>query len=125
MNTIKNQHGMSTLGMMTVALLIVFGAVTAMKLWSPYYDDLAVKTAVENMSKEESTRAMTPNEILQTLNKRLQVNQVTLNKDDVKVKKEDGIIKIDVVYERRIPMYGNIDAMVKFNHHATINARGS
>lgn len=125
MNTTRNQNGMSTLGMMTVALLIVFGAVTAMKLWSPYYDDLAVKTAVENMAQEEATRSMSPNEVLQTLNKRLQVNQVTLAKDDVKIKKEDGILKIDVVYERRIPMYGNIDAMVKFNHHATINARGS
>lgn len=125
MNTIRNQYGASTLGMMTVALLVVFGAVTAMKLWTPYYDDLAVKTAVDNMSKEDATRTMTPSEILQTLNKRLQVNQVTLGKDDIKIKKEDGIIKIDVVYERRVPMYGNIDAMVKFNHHATINARGS
>ncbi len=125
MNTIRNQYGMSTLGLMTVALLIVFGAVTAMKLWTPYYDDLAVKTAVENIAKEEATRAMSPNEILQTINKRLQVNQVTLSKEDIKIKKEDGLIKIDVVYERRIPMYGNIDAMVKFNHSATINARGA
>lgn len=125
MNAITKQHGMSTLGMMTVALLVVFAVVTAMKLWSPYYDDLAVKTALENISKEDATRVMTPNEILQTLNKRLQVNQVSLGKDDVKVKKEDGIINIEIKYERRIPMYGNIDAMVKFNHAATINARGS
>lgn len=125
MNTIKRQRGMSTLGLMTVALLIVFAAVTVMKLWSSYYDDLAVKTALENIAAEESTRTMSPNEILQTLNKRLQVNQVTLNKDDVKIKKEDGIININVVYERRVPMYGNVDAMVKFNHAATINSRGS
>lgn len=125
MNTTKNQRGMSTLGMMTVALLVILAIVTVMKLWSPYYDDLAVKTAVENLAKEDATRSMTPNEILQTLNKRLQVNQVALSKDDVRVKKEDGIIQIDVVYERRIPMYGNIDAVVKFDHHATINARGS
>ncbi len=125
MHTIRMQRGMSTLGMMTVVLLIVFAAVTAMKLWSPYYDDLAVKTAVENISKEESTKTMSPKEVLDTLNKRLQVNQVTLSKDDVVIKKEDGLIKIDVIYERRIPMYGNVDAMVKFNHSATINARGS
>lgn len=116
---------MSTLGLMTVVLVIVFVAITAMKLWTPYYDDLAVKTAVENMANEEATRSMSPNEVLQTLNKRLQVNQVTLQKDDVKIKKEDGVINIDVVYERRIPMYGNIDAMVKFNHHATIKAKGA
>ena len=125
MNTIKNQQGMSTLGLMTVVLVIVFVAITAMKLWTPYYDDLAVKTAVENMANEDATRSMSPNEVLQTLNKRLQVNQVTLQKDDVKIKKEDGVINIDVVYERRIPMYGNIDAMVKFNHHATIKAKGA
>jgi len=125
MGTLKKQKGMSALGMMTVVLLIVFGAVTAMKLWSPYYDDLAVKTAIENIAKEDSTKVMTPKEIFDTLNKRLQVNQVTLGKDDVKIKKEDGMIKMEVKYERRIPMYGNIDAMVKFNHSATVNARGS
>lgn len=125
MNTIKKQNGMSPVGMMSVVLLIVFAAVTVMKLWGPYYDDLAVKTAVENVSKEETVRSMTPKEVLDTLNKRLSVNQVTLTKDEVKVKKEDGLITVDVVYERRIPMYGNIDAMVKFNHSAVINARGS
>jgi len=125
MNTITRQYGMSTLGMMTVALAIVFAGVTAMKLWSPYYDDLAVKTALENMAKEEPTKSMGPNEIRQTINKRLQVNQVTLSKDDIQIKKEDGVIKIDIIYERRVPMYGNIDAMVKFNHSTTINARGA
>ena len=125
MKKITKQYGMSTLGMMTVVLLIVFAGVTIMKLWSPYYDDLAVKTALENIAKEESTRVMSPKEIFSTINKRLTVNQVTLKKDDVKIKKEDGLIKIDIAYERRIPMYGNIDAMVKFNHSATINARGS
>ncbi|HEX4938022.1 MAG TPA: DUF4845 domain-containing protein [Candidatus Kapabacteria bacterium] len=125
MDTIKRQNGMSTLGMMTVALAIVFAGVTAMKLWSPYYDDLAVKTALENIAKEESTKAMGPGEIRQTINKRLQVNQVELSKDDIQIKKEDGVIKIDIIYERRVPMYGNIDAMVKFNHSATVNARGA
>lgn len=125
MNTITRQRGASTLGMMTIALALVFAAVTGMKLWGPYYDDLAVKTAVENLAKEDATRAMGPNEIRQTINKRLQVNQVTLNKEDVLIKKEDGVINIDIKYERRVPMYGNVDAMVKFHHSATVNARGS
>lgn len=125
MNTITRQNGMSTLGMMMVALAVVFVAVTAMKLWNPYYDDLAVRTALENVAKEGTTVTMGPGEIRQTINKRLQVNQVTLGKDDIQIKKEDGVIKIDIIYERRIPMYGNIDAMVKFNHSATVNARGA
>ncbi len=125
MNTITKQGGMSTLGMMTVALVVIFAGVTAMKLWSPYYDDLAVKTALENIAKEEPTKSMGPNEIRQTINKRLQVNQVELSKDDVLIKKEDGVIKIDIVYERRVPMYGNIDAMVKFSHSAVVNTRGA
>ncbi|HVK99543.1 MAG TPA: DUF4845 domain-containing protein [Dongiaceae bacterium] len=125
MDTIKRQRGASTLGMMTIALALIFAAVTAMKLWAPYYDDLAVKTALENVAKEDATRAMGPVEIRSTINKRLQVNQVELGKDDVQIKKEDGIININIKYERRIPMYGNVDAMVKFNHSATINARGS
>ena len=120
----KKQFGGSTWGTLFIVLALIFGGVTAAKLWSPYFEDMAVGTAVKNIAEEDTTRAMSPSEIRATINKRLQVNNVTLHKDEIIIKKEDGEILIDVIYERRIPMYGNVDAVVKFNHSAKLNAKG-
>ncbi|MGB1062342.1 MAG: DUF4845 domain-containing protein, partial [Ketobacter sp.] len=109
---------------MFILLVLIFAAVTLMKLWAPYFDDMAVKTALKNLSEEETTRSMAPNEIRNTLNKRLSVNGVKLEKEEVVIKKEDGEILINVIYERRIPMYGNVDAMLKFQHDVAVKAKG-
>ena len=119
----KKQRGSSVWVTMTLVLVLIFAAITGMKLWAPYYDDLAVKTALENLSKEETTPTMSPNDIRKTLNKRLQVNSVSLDKDEVNIRKQDGVITIDVTYERRVEMYGNIDAIVSFNHNAQLSAK--
>ena len=119
----KKQTGSSAWSTLILVLALIFIAVTIMKLWAPYYDDLAVKTALKNVADETETRAMSPKEIRQTINKRLQVNQVNLNAEDIHIKKEDGEVNIDIIYERRVPMYGNVDAMVKFQHSAKFNAK--
>lgn len=120
----KKQTGSSTWGVMFIVLALIFGGVTAAKLWSPYFDDMAVSTAVKNIAEEEITRSMSPKEIRDTINKRLQVNSVELKKDEIVIKKEDGEILIDVIYERRLPMYGNVDAVLKFSHSAKVKAKG-
>ena len=120
----NKQNGSSTYATMFILLVLIFAAVTLMKLWAPYFDDMAVKTALKNLSEEETTRSMAPNEIRNTLNKRLSVNGVKLEKEEVVIKKEDGEILINVIYERSIPMYGNVDAMLKFQHDVAVKAKG-
>lgn len=120
----KKQVGASAWGTMIIVLAVIFAGVTAAKLWTPYFDDMAVGTAVKNISEEDNTRSMSPKEIRDTINKRLQVNNVKLNKEEIIIKKEDGEILIDVIYERRIEMYGNVDAVVKFSHSAKLKVKG-
>lgn len=119
----NKQIGSSMYATMFIILVLIFVAVTAMKLWAPYFDDMAVKTALKNIAEEETTRTMGPKDIRATLNKRLQVNSVTLNKEEIIIKKEEGEVIIDIVYERRIPLYGNIDAVLSFNHNATVTPK--
>lgn len=110
------QRGQSMWGNLFMIGMLIFAAITTMKLWGPYYDDFAVAKAVENMKADSSVPGMNSNEMRESLNKRLQISGVTLTKDDVKVVKSDSGIQMDITYEKRVPMYGNIDAVVKFNH---------
>ena len=66
---------------------------------------------------------MGPNEIRATINKRLEVNNVKLTKDEILVKKEDGEVLIEIIYERRVPLYANVDAVLKFKHSATVQSK--
>lgn len=124
MNTIKKQTG-SAMGNLVLVLLLVFGALTAMKLWSPYFDDMAIKSALNSVAKDDASHSMSAKDLVEAIKKRLDINEVDLDSKSIHIKKDDGLIKIDIKYERRIHMYGNIDAVLSFDHSATINARSS
>ena len=111
------QKGMTTAGMVIIGALVAFVVISGIKLYPSYYDDFAVSTAMKNMAEESrEIAAMSPTEIRNTLNKRLQVSGVKLEKDQVEILKEDGVIKINVNYEVRTHMYGNIAAVTSFSH---------
>ncbi|MDX1694832.1 MAG: DUF4845 domain-containing protein [Ketobacteraceae bacterium] len=111
------QAGMTTTGMVIIGGMVAFLAISVIKLYPSYYDDFAVATALKNMEDEERKAAtMTPKEIRESLNRRLQVSNVRLEKDQVEILKEDGVIKLNVNYEVRTHMYGNIDAITSFSH---------
>lgn len=116
------QKGMTTAGMVIIGALVAFMAISGIKLYPSYYDDFAVGTALKNMEEEGATiAAMSPGEIRKTLNKRLQVSGVKLEKEDVEITKDSGVIKINVNYEVRTPMYGNIDAITRFSHSIQVS----
>ncbi|MCG8315895.1 MAG: DUF4845 domain-containing protein [Pseudomonadales bacterium] len=116
------QKGMTTASMLMVGSLVAFVAFSAFKLYTPYYNDFAVKTALENMAEEGATiAAMSPSEIRQTLGKRIYTSGVTLGKDDVEITKDKGAITISINYEVRTHMYANIDAVTVFNHSLTVS----
>lgn len=110
------QRGQSMWGSLFMIGMLIFAAITAMKLWGPFYDDLAVAKAIDNMNEEPAVRGMSVNELRDSLNKRLMISGVTLTKEEVKVVKDDKGMQMTINYERRLPMYGNVDAVVKFNH---------
>ncbi|CBL44519.1 Hypothetical protein HDN1F_09360 [gamma proteobacterium HdN1] len=121
---VECQRGQSSWGNIVLVLALIFFALTMMKLWSPYYDDFAVSKALENMGNESGTSAMSATELRDTLNKKLQISGVELKKEDVVVDKSDAGVRLNVTYERRVPLYGNIDAAIRFHHELQIKNEG-
>jgi hypothetical protein len=39
------------------------------------------------------------------------------NKDSLQVTQKEGVLYFDLVYEVRVPMFYNVDALVKFEEH--------
>jgi hypothetical protein len=104
----------------TLVGLIVAGIffTVGFKLFGPYWDHATIKSIVANVSQDPNELSKPVSEIRRDFDKKFLINQVSLpNKDSLQVRLEEGVIHFDLVYEVRVPMFYNIDALIKFEEH--------
>ncbi|SEG72706.1 DUF4845 domain-containing protein [Marinobacterium lutimaris] len=112
------QEGASILASLIVIMVAGIFFTVGFKLYTPYWDHLTIKSVVEDISLDpEELRKPLP-EIRSDINKRFHINQVRLpEREDLTLKLEEGIIYFDLKYERRVPMFYNVDAVINFEEH--------
>ncbi|WP_369602794.1 DUF4845 domain-containing protein [Hahella sp. SMD15-11] len=109
------QTGMSMWSLLFWMLIIASVITLTVKLVPIYIDHYAVRSAVQEVLKEKNLAELSEDEIMQRLEKRLQVNNIRDFKDDyVTITIENGKVMIDLDYEVRTHMVKNIDALVYF-----------
>ncbi len=115
---LSKQRGMTGLGWLTVLALIAFFSLLILKLAPIYLDHYSVASTVKSLENEPLITKTTPGEIRSLLKKRLKINYVSdLPKDAIKIKKAPGILKVDVNYQVRKPLFGNIELLLTFQEH--------
>jgi len=113
----KKQQGASTplvllfLAMMAVILTIAF------KLYPAFYDHWQIESVVDSFNDELNLEEVSVEELSQRFNSRLIVNSIRDFdiSENLFISKDDGILTIEVDYEVRVPVYRNIDAIMKFH----------
>ncbi len=104
----------------TLISLIVAGIFFAVgfKLFSPYWEHATINSIVKTTSEDPDELSKSLRELRSDLDKKFYINQVSLpEKDSLQVRQEEGMIHFDLVYEVRVPMFYNVDALVKFEEH--------
>lgn len=115
---IKNQQGMSTLGMLMAVILVVSAMLLSMKLVPLYINDYAIGKAVASLQNEQDLYAKSKAEIRSSLRRRLTADYTDdLADEAIQIEKKKGIITIDVIYEARVPVVYNLDVVASFAHH--------
>lgn len=112
------QRGASLLS--TLIALIVAGIFFSVgfKLFTPYKDHATIDSIISNMVEDPDEMAGSIRDIRTGLDKRFLINQVKLpNRDSLDIRLEEGVLYFDLKYEERVPMFYNVDAMVKFEEH--------
>ena len=118
----RTQRGMSGLGMLATIALVVGGALLALKVIPLYIDDLEVKKALESMEQESGLYTKSKSAIRSMLRTKMSAGYARpLTTEEVKITKKKGKLMIDVVYEARVEIVGNIDLVAKFEHHIEQN----
>lgn len=115
MENYNRQKGVSTL---SVLLLLIVGSVgfsLGFKLLTPYSTHATVVSIIEDIIEDPSELAKSRSEIRRDIERRFTINQVALpDRDALKITLDSGELTFTLDYEERLPLYGNIDAVVVF-----------
>lgn len=109
-------------GFLNTAQIVFFIAVgtwivLAVKLAPLFIEHYQIKSALQALEKEPNLAQMSAREIWNALEKRLDVNYVanTIKKEHLRLARRDGRLTVQIVYEGRRNLFGNLDAALRFD----------
>lgn len=123
-STRKQQEGASIFAI--ICGLIVAGIFFSVgfKLYPAYFDNKLLDSMLTEMINDNDEITQTTFLIKRNMQRKMTVNQLRLpEKDSIKIIKKGNKVTFDVDYQVRVPMFANVDAMVKFKKKYEAEAR--
>lgn len=114
-STLKRQTGASIFSILIVLIVAGFLFSIAFKLFPAYVDNKTIDAVVAEAMADPEELAKGPRAMRVDMTKKLVINQVKVPKDGLTIVEKDGLIIATLDYEVRVPMFGNVDAVVFFS----------
>jgi hypothetical protein len=109
------QQGMTFISMLILLVIGGFFVLLAFKLGPIYIENYQVKSALASLKNEPGAAGKSPQELRILIDRKLYINEVrSFDPKQFKVKNVDGKKTVEIKYEVREPILGNVDALVKF-----------
>lgn len=114
-SNIKNQRGMTFIGVSVVLGLVLLIAIVAMKMMPAYIEFMAVKKVINAMGQEQLS-AMSKQEIVKSFHRRKSIDDIkSVTAGDLLVEKDEaGNTVVSVEYQVIQPIMGNVSALIDF-----------
>ena len=120
----KSYQGISLIGVLFLVFVLGFMLNVLIKIIPVYMDNYAVETALDSLKKGSNLSGLTRAEILQMLNKRLEVSQVqTIQDNNLQMMRGEKDIIIKLHYEVRKNVIANADVVLTFDHEIVANTQ--
>ncbi len=115
--TLNRQQGLSGLGLLYVLVATGVLATLAFKLVPPYIDNYGISTTVASLGTVPDLNDKTEREVRTLVMNRLRINNVRdVPTEAVVVSRVDDRVLVAVDYETRVNLFGNIDAVIRFEN---------
>lgn len=113
---LKNkQKGLTAVSIMALLVVIAFISVIFLKILPVYFDAFKVGDVLSSLKEERGLGEKSNNEITTMILKRLDVNMVSdVTKDHIFIEKSQNEVFIDIEYEVRKQMFGNLEVVASF-----------
>lgn len=132
MRTLARQRGITLTGLITVSALLFFVIVTGMKLFPLYNELFKVKAAMRAVAGQPNIAQKDTFEIYDLLMRNFEVSDVeTFTDANIKNYAKVQRIKnspnrlLTFQYEKRGPLFGNLDVVLKIDESIEIPGSGS
>lgn len=111
----KRQRGITFVGMVFAAGLIVFAAIIGIKLIPAYIEYATVVKHLREIARSPDARGATPREIQGMFSKRAQIDDIrAVGTDDLEVVREGESVVLNINYSTKIKLFGNLNACIDF-----------
>lgn len=119
----KKQEGLTAISLMAILAGIAFVVLIFLKIMPIYFDAFKVGDVVSSMADERNLGEKTHSDIKTLILKRCDVNMVTdVKKEHITIKQKKNTLYIDVEYEVRRKLFGNLDVIVDFKKSVEASA---
>lgn len=110
----KRQRGVTFVGMIFIAALIILGAIIALKLVPAYIEYATVVQHLREIARSPEARG-SPREIQTLFSKRAQIDNISaVTADDVEVTREGDSVVLTASYQTKVKLFGNLSACIDF-----------
>ncbi|MEN8177792.1 MAG: DUF4845 domain-containing protein [Pseudomonadota bacterium] len=113
---LKRQRGLTMISWLVVLIVIGFFIMVGLRVGPVYMEHYSVKNILQALEEEPFISRKPIGEIRNMLIKRFNINNIrNLNRDQIKIRRSGGVTTIELNYEQRRPIAGNMDVIMTFN----------
>ncbi|MQP77178.1 DUF4845 domain-containing protein [Stenotrophomonas sp. MYb238] len=119
----RKQGGMTLTSFLMVLAVAGFAVYIGMKLFPMYQEFYAVKTSMKALAKEPGSAD--PVKAQELFFKRMDMNYSdSVKRENIKFDRIDGGVRMNVSYEVRRPLVGNLDIVGRFENSQELTSHG-
>lgn len=117
---IKQQRGMTGLGVLAIAILVIFAGYLCLKLAPPYYQNYLVVSTLKTIVKEYEGEPTVnfqqfKRDITRQFDDRLHINSVyDVKKEHLTMRQVKNTVEISLDYKIQVHIVGNMDVLLHF-----------
>ncbi len=115
------QRGLTFISWLLVIAIAIFFALIGVKMVPTYIENFAIKEVLANVAQDRGSRDMSHRQLKSNLLRRFRINGVyDFSRDNIRIKKVKNGTRIDVRYEVRKPVIGNVSVVMDFSESVVI-----
>jgi hypothetical protein len=115
----KQQRGLSLIGLLIVSAILVFVALVGFKLLPAYIEYFTVKRVISDIAGGADMRGAGVREVQNAFKQRSAIDDITsIAATDLEITKEGDGVTILAAYQRCVPLFSNISVCIDFEASA-------
>lgn len=122
----RKPRGMTLMSFVIVLVVVGFFALVAMKLFPMYSEYFNLKGVMEEYAAQPNSASVPPAQMYTDLERRFGIAYVdSVDRENIKIIREGGVSKLNIAYEVRVPLFGNLDVVGKFDNTVDLTGQAA